>query len=184
MIITNSITDPRVIAAVQSGELIVARTDTIYGIMTTAANKQAITTLYRVRHRSAHKPCIILIDNPDMIPGLTTAQRQTYSKLNHERPTTIIVPVPNDFLPHAPRRDHTLAFRVVGGELAGIIKQVGPLFAPSANPEGLPPAKNIDEAISYFGEEVSVYVDGGRTTQSVPSRIISLTDNTLKIVRA
>lgn len=183
MIIANSITDPRVIAAVQSGELIVARTDTIYGIMTTATHKQAIATLYRVRHRSAHKPCIILIDNLDVIPDLTTTQRQTYSKLNHERPTTIVVPVPDDFLPHTPRCYHTLAFRVVDGELAEMIKQVGPLLAPSANPEGLPPAQNIDEAISYFGEEVSIYVDGGHATQNIPSRIISFTNDTLEIIR-
>lgn len=183
MIIVKSITDLRTITAVQSGELVVARTDTIYGILASAQNKQAINKLYLARHRSLDKPCIVLIDHSDYIPNLTTEQRKTYSKLHHERPTTIVTPVPDDFLPHAPRRYHTLAFRVVDGELAEMIKQVGPLLAPSANPEGLPPAQNIDEAISYFGEEVSVYVDGGHATQNIPSRIISFTNDTLEIIR-
>lgn len=183
MIIVKSITSPQVISALQHNELIIALTDTIYGILATAQNQQAIDKLYRVRHRSLNKPCIVLIDHLEFIPNLTTDQRQTYSKLNSERPTTIIAKVPDNFLPHAPRNNHTLAFRVVYGKLATLIKNVGPILAPSANPEGLPPAKNINQAIDYFGEQISVYVDGGQITQDNPSRIVSLADNNFKIIR-
>ena len=41
------------------------------------------------------------------------------------------------------------------------LEQTGPLIAPSANLQGQPPAKNIQEAYEYFGDAVDLYVDGG-----------------------
>lgn len=58
------------------------------------------------------------------------------------------------------------------------------MLAPSANPAGMPPAKNITEAINYFGDMVSVYVDGGEVTTAVASRIIKLQAGDIVTIRA
>ena len=58
-------------------------------------------------------------------------------------------------------------------ELRGIISGAGPLIAPSANPESMPPATTVDEAREYFGDAVKIYVDGGvRNTK--PSQVIKI----------
>ena len=182
MLITNTVSDPRVSEALTSANLVVLRTDTIYGIVASATNCHAMERLYRAKHRPTNESCIILVANISDIPGLTPPQRQHYLQLNAERPTSIIVPASNSFL-HTTHQNGTLAFRLVTGNLARLIHQTGPLLAPSANPAGMPPAKNITEAIKYFGDMVSVYIDGGEVTSTVASRIIKLQADDIVTIR-
>jgi L-threonylcarbamoyladenylate synthase len=77
----------------------------------------------------------------------------------------------------------TLAFRLpLSEDLRNLLLQTGPLVAPSANPEGLAPAKNITEAQNYFGppaqagNSVDLYIDGGEIVGKA-SKIIRLNDD-------
>lgn len=173
MIITQSLLDPQVKRALLDGKIIVAKTDTIYGILTRAEDERAVERLNSVRLRNQEKSYIILVANLSDIPHLTKNQQNTYLKMRSLRPTTVVVSAPDTSLTHLTQADGTLAFRLVSGELAELIQQTGPLIAPSANPEGLPPAKNIKEAIDYFNEKVTVYVDGGECLENTPSQIIT-----------
>ena len=66
------------------------------------------------------------------------------------------------------RGGDSVAYRVVRNELLRqVVEQVGPVIAPSANPESKPPAKNIAEAKAYFGDTVDLYVDGGEVPRTV-----------------
>lgn len=183
MIITDQLTDPRVVQALRRGQLVVLRTDTIYGIVTLATNPAAAARLYAAKHRTSSKSSIVLVSTHQPIPGLTPGQQRQYIAYNQQRPTTVIAPA-GDMLSHLPHQAGTLAFRAVPtGELASLIQQTGPLLAPSANPADQPPAKNIAEAIDYFGDAVSVYVDSGEVTAAQPSRIIRFDGNDVVIVR-
>ncbi len=67
--------------------------------------------------------------------------------------------------------------------LRKLLMATGPLVAPSANPEGLPVANNIDEAKEYFGNKVDFYADGGNIAGK-SSKIIKLEeDGTVTIIR-
>ena len=177
--ITNNLLDTTVIEALRADKLVVAPTDTIYGLLTRADSPRAVDELYRVRQRDRTKSCIILLGSANDIPGLTTEQRRIYDQLYCERPTTIAARVSPDVMPHLVRTDATLAFRVVpsGTALSELIQLVGPLLAPSANLAGQPPATTINEAIAYFGDQVAVYVDNGEVAEAAPSRIIKFTDD-------
>jgi len=51
------------------------------------------------------------------------------------------------------------------------------------NPEGLPPARDVKEAMDYFGDKVDLYVKGARL-EGKPSTIVKfITDKAIKIVR-
>lgn len=176
--IVENILDDAVISALQSDQLVVAKTDTIYGVLARAGSKKAIERLYKVKQRPLGKSVIVLVANITDIPGLTPHMQEKYQKLATERPTTIIVNVSPDFLPHIPHINDTLAFRVVPKSLLSeLIHKVGYLAAPSANPPGKEPAKNIAEAINYFHESAAVYVDSGETVDSKPSQIIRINDH-------
>lgn len=179
LMITNNLLDTTVIEALRADKLVVAPTDTIYGLLARADSPRAVDELYRVRRRNRTKSCIILLGSTNDIPELTADQRRIYDQLYCERPTTIVVRVSPDVMPHLVRTDATLAFRVVpsGTALSELIQCVGPLLAPSANLAGQPPATTINEAIAYFGDQVAVYVDGGKVAEAVPSRIIKFTDD-------
>lgn len=173
MKIITDINSPEVMSTLKGSGLIIARTDTIYGILVLASDKIAIKKLYEIKHRPLRKPCIVLVSDVKDIPNLTMNQRKTYQRLCSERPTTIISKVSDDFLPHLAREGGRLGFRVIAkSPLSELISRVGPLVAPSANPSGLSPAQSIDEAIDYFSEEIDLYINGGRVVNTQPSRIM------------
>jgi L-threonylcarbamoyladenylate synthase len=77
------------------------------------------------------------------------------------------------------------AFRMIGPRnrnLYNLIKKVGPLVAPSANPQGLPPAVRKSETRKYFGDKVDVYVCGG-TRNSKPSTLVEWKDGKISVLR-
>jgi L-threonylcarbamoyladenylate synthase len=62
------------------------------------------------------------------------------------------------------------------------LKKTGPLAAPSANPQGLPPAKTIEEAKNYFGERIDFYLDAGRMPGK-SSKLIEISNGKINILR-
>lgn len=182
MIRTTTLSDPQVSAALLAGELVVLKTDTIYGIVARASDAAAVERLYRAKFRSRDKACIVLVTTASDIPHLTEEEQALYLALHETRPTTVVTTA-RDLLTKAPHQQGTLAFRLVSGELADLIRRAGPLLAPSANPEGLPPATTISEAVNYFGEAVSVYVDSGQVTDAAPSRIVRLENGQVVTLR-
>lgn len=159
-----------------NGGIAVVRTDTIYGIIARASKKRAVEKVYTVKNRDPSKQCIILIPGS----GSVREHSAVISKYStpEQPPTSIIVPKTNehDWLL---RGGDTIAYRVVRDDfLKKVVQAVGPVIAPSANPEGMPPARTIEEARAYFGDIVDIYVDGGEVPEDTPaSRIISVGDD-------
>ncbi len=173
--IVKNILDGAVISALQSDQLIIAKTDTIYGVLARAGSNRAVERLYKVRQRPLNKSVIVLVADITDIPGLTPRLQESYQELAKKQPTTIVVNVAPDFLPHIPHINGTLAFRVVPKSLLSeLIHKVGYLAAPSANLSGQKPAKNIAEAVNYFHESVAIYVDSGDITGVKRSQIIRI----------
>lgn len=168
-----------IIDALQNGGVAVVRTDTIYGVIALASNESAVEKVYTVKHRNLAKQCIILVDEvPTSSPY---AQQINDFSGNAIVPTTIVVPAHNE-APWLLRGGDTIAYRITRDPLLkAVIKEVGPVIAPSANPEGLEPARTIQAAKAYFGDTVDVYIDGGEVPKDVaPSEILSV-DETGKV---
>ena len=90
-------------------------------------------------------------------------------------PNTVIIPSPS-----APtwltRGGKGVSYRMPdNARLRSLLEQTGPLIAPSANPEGMPPARSVGEAQAYFGDNVDFYVDGGVAFSDKPSSLFSMT---------
>jgi L-threonylcarbamoyladenylate synthase len=160
--------------ALSQGGIAVVRTDTLYGIIALASDEAAVEKVYTAKSRDPSKQCIILLaDAPtDSTYGSLI---QTYSQ-EAANPTSVVVPATSE-ASWLLRGGTTIAYRVVRDSfLKAVIEAVGPVIAPSANPEGLPPARTIDEARAYFGDTVDCYVDGGEVPQNVPASDIITVD--------
>lgn len=95
----------------------------------------------------------------------------------------MILPCKSTKFQYLHRGTKSLAFRLPKKKpLRELLEKTGPLVAPSANPQGLEPAKNITEAKKYFGDMVDVYVAGGKL-EGKPSKLISLLEKKPKILR-
>lgn len=156
-----------------AGGIAVVRTDTLYGIIARAADSRAVEKVYAAKHRDVSKQCIVLVTGSGTI-GKYSAQLAQYGGLD-KRPTSVVVPATTE-QPWVLRGGNSIAYRVVRDEfLRQVVRAVGPVIAPSANPEGLEPARTIEEARQYFGDTVDIYVDGGVVPQDVAaSRIIKV----------
>jgi L-threonylcarbamoyladenylate synthase len=67
-------------------------------------------------------------------------------------------------------------------ELRALLRETGPVIAPSANPQGMKPAGMIAEAKAYFGDTVDFYVDSGRLSGE-PSTVVRVEEGNLTVVR-
>jgi L-threonylcarbamoyladenylate synthase len=177
------------VKVLKSGGVAVMPTDTLYGIVGRAEDRETVDRIYKIRKRSPQKPCIILIQAAGELQNfgirLTLAQKNEIEKLAAEaRPTSFILDCPDEAFSYLHRGTQTLAFRIPAqADLKDLLKQTGPLIAPSANLEGEPPAKNIKEAQNYFGDKVDLYIDGGELVGQA-SKVIELhKDGSVSILR-
>ncbi len=186
----NIFNDENLINTLKEGGVAVMPTDTIYGIVCSALDEKSVLRLYEIRKRNPSKPCIILISDILEIEnfGISLSDVERKNLLDFfalPKPTSIIIDCEKEEYAYLHRGTNTLSFRIPKNQnLKNLLKITGPLIAPSANTEGNIPAKNIKEAKEYFGESVSLYIDGGEILAN-PSTVIRLyKDGTSSIIRA
>lgn len=166
---------------IKKGLIGVIPTDTIYGIVCSAMNKKSVEKLYKIRKRDSNKPMIILISS---IKDLNLFNIKIDKKIiNKYWPGKVSIILPVENFEYLHRGKNSLAFRLPDNKnLIKVLKISGPIVAPSANTEGNEPAQTIEEAYNYFQDKIDFYVDCGKL-KSRPSKIISLINNKVEIVR-
>lgn len=178
MNIVSSITDADVVTTLQRGGVVLARTDTIYGLLARAEDQTAVERIYTLKGRDPEKSPITLISNLEQL--YDPASQAIQEVIAGYWPGRVSIIVPSRHAPEWVRRHNdSVAYRLPDyPALQQLIDQVGALIAPSANPEGLPPARTIAEAINYFGDDVDLYVDGGEVPTDVQaSKLLRVDDN-------
>jgi L-threonylcarbamoyladenylate synthase len=162
---------------IKQGGIGIIPTDTLYGIVANALNKKAVLKVQEIKGRDDDKPFIILINSIKHLElfkiKVTKDQKEILEKLWPGK-VSIILPCNNKKFTYLHRGKNTLAFRIPKNEaLRSFLNKSGPLIAPSANPQGLIPAKNTTEAKKYFGDQVDVYISGNKK-EGKPSTVISI----------
>lgn len=175
MKVVNQLSD--VASLLKQGRVGVIPTDTIYGLVGSALDSEVVEKIYNLRKRAKDKPMITLIANLNDLyqfdVQLNDEQKKFLEKI-WPNPVSVVLSCSSEKFKYLHRGKDSLAFRMPNNKkLLEVLKQTGPLVAPSANFEGEPPAGKIDQAKKYFGENVSFYLDGGEI-KSQPSTIISL----------
>lgn len=179
--------DEKLVSLLKNGGIAVIPTDTIYGVVGSVLNRETVEKIYQLRKRSSDKPFIILIssigDLEKFHVQLTGKQRKFLQKI-WPNPVSIVLPIHGEQFEYLHRGTNSLAFRMPKDEkLLELLKQTGPLVAPSANVEGEKVAETIDDAKKYFRDHVPFYIDGGKI-KAQPSTLIQLEDDgSWKILR-
>jgi len=77
---------------------------------------------------------------------------------------TVVLPCPSNKFKYLHRGTKSIAFRMIGKKnknLFNLIKKVGPVVAPSANPQEFNHAETITQAKGYFGNKIDLYINSG-----------------------
>ncbi len=171
----------KAIKVLKNGGVVVIPTDTLYGLCASAFDKKVIEKIYKIKNRGKDKPLIVLISSILQLKDFGI--KGDYSKIFIPK-VSILLSVGDKFK-YIHRGTSEIAFRLISKRnknLYSLIEKVGPIVAPSANPESERPAETITEAKNYFYEKVDLYLDGGKKIGE-PSTLVRLSDNKIEILR-
>lgn len=175
-----------IVEILKKGGIGVMPTDTIYGVLGSALNKKTVERIYKVRKREKTKPFIILISKISDLKifkiKIKPFQKNLIKKF-WPGPVSLIFECKNKKFSFLHRGKESLAFRIPKPKwLRDLLKETGPLVAPSANISGEKSATTIFEAKKYFGKKVDFYLDGGKIEKK-PSKILDIREKKIKILR-
>src|SRR5882757_2281527 len=173
--------------AVQSGQLVVMPTDTVYGLGADAFDATAVADLLAAKGRGRDMPVPVLVGSWDTIEGLVSyvpAQLRSLIEAFWPGGLTLVVE-------HAPSlawdlgdSRGTVAVRMPLHPVAiELLERTGPMAVTSANRTGQPPALTAAQAQERLGDSVQVYLDGGSATVGVASTIVAVTTETPRVLR-
>ncbi|MBP7805265.1 MAG: threonylcarbamoyl-AMP synthase [Candidatus Pacebacteria bacterium] len=169
-----------IVSILKKGGIGVFPTDTLYGLVGSAGSRRAVERIYAVKKRDTKKPLIVLISKWSDLEAFgikLTKSQMTYARRVWPGRVSIIFPCPDKKLSYLHRGTGSIAIRFPRNKvLQLLLRKTGPLVAPSANPESLPPAETVREARDYFGDTADFYYPGGRKKGN-PSRLIRLSSD-------
>ena len=153
-------------SALAAGNLVVAPTDTVYGILVDPQQPAAVERVFQVKGRDASKPLQIFLAAPELLSDVAVEVPEVGQR------------VAARFLPGGltlvlKRRTSVPAYVVAGGDTVGVrvpdhpvilalLRAFGrPLAATSANRSGQPSPVTAQEAAAQVGGEAALVLDGG-----------------------
>ncbi len=165
----------------KNGSVGVIPTDTVYGLVCCAANKDAVSRLYKLKSRE-HNPGPVIAASINQLVELGIKYR--YLKAVEQFwPGAVSIEIPHN-VEYLNQKTNRQAFRITSDKkLQKLLTKTGPLLTSSANQPYEPTANNIKEAQKYFGDDVDFYVDGGDLSNHQPSTIIRVVDDAIEVIR-
>lgn len=174
-------------AALARSELVVLPTDTVYGVAVDAFSTKGVAGLLAAKGRGRDMPVPVLVGTLPTLRAVVLSLGEHGEDLVDEfwpGPLTIVCNQQPSLRWDLGDARGTVAVRMPDEPLAlELLKRHGPLAVSSANRSGSPAATTCDEAVAQLGASVTVYLDGGPSTASVPSTIVDLTGPRARLLR-
>lgn len=165
--------------ALREGRLVVAPTDTVYGVLADAFSTTGTRRVFGAKRRSRRFPLPVLVRSQKQLPGLVTLVPETAERLMAAYwpgPLTIVLPRDPNLLWDLGDDEGVVAVRMPLDEVTlALVRAVGPLACTSANLSGQAPATTVENARQQLGDQVAVYVDGGTRHGTPVSTVVDLT---------
>lgn len=178
----------KAVSLLRQGEVIAARTDTVYGLLADATIDTAVQRVYELKKRPKNKALIVLINTLEMAKCVAELTDEAIRYAHHvwfegQKPVTLVLKAKNISMIATGGGD-TVALRLPHNEFClALIRQLEhPIVAPSANISGHPTAISADMVKTDFGAKLQLIIDMG-TCANPPSTIISFLDNKPVILR-
>lgn len=165
------------------GKVGVVPSDTVYGLVCSAANQESVERLYDLKKREG-KPGTIIAAYTDQLVDLGIKARYLKPVEHYwPNPVSVIIPTGLD-LEYLHLGKQGLAVRIPKNvDILKLLRSTGPLLTTSANHPGEAEAATVEQAIAYFGDSVDFYVDGGNLSGRKPSTLIRIVDDAVEVLR-
>jgi L-threonylcarbamoyladenylate synthase len=177
------------VAILNSGGIIAFPTETFYGLGVKFDLETALKKLYEIKKRPLKKAMPLIIGDMfllDEIAAHINQRERTLMEQYWPGPLTFILHAKEHVSHFITAGNHTVAVRIPGESFALNLARAAafPITATSANPSGLPPARSADAVLRYFGDQVNLIIDAGPSPGGLPSTIIKVVNDEIKVLRA
>ncbi|WP_069133079.1 L-threonylcarbamoyladenylate synthase [Rhodohalobacter halophilus] len=171
---------------IKSGDVVAFPTETVYGLGADAFNIQAIKKTFELKGRPSDNPLIVHVSNQQQVDSVAEQLPEEFEKLKQAfwpGPLTMILPK-SDRVPDLVTGGlNTVAVRMPDHPIAlKLIRQTGPLTAPSANKSGKPSPTKPEHLDQDYKEGIPI-LDGGSSEIGLESTILDLTISPPEILR-
>lgn len=168
-------------------ELVAFPTETVYGLGAMAFDSQAVEKIYIAKGRPTKKPLLVHISKIEQTEDLVTELNEV-AKSMMERfwpgPLSLILPAREGIPAIVTGGESTIGLRMPDHPVAlALIDKAGPLAAPSANISGNQSPVTAEQVKADLDGKIAAIIDGGLTGIGLPSTIIDLTGESIRIVR-
>ncbi|HEA84554.1 MAG TPA: threonylcarbamoyl-AMP synthase [Candidatus Wildermuthbacteria bacterium] len=178
-----------VVTALKQGKVIVCPTDTVYGLVADATNKEAVKRIFTIKGRELGKAFPVFVRDIEMAMelGVVDSSQQSFMKKYWPGKVTVIVKS-RGVLPDITGTTEKIGMRIPEYPfLQEILKKVDvPLIGTSANISGLPALSLVNEIYSQFTEREytpDILIDGGDLPSSLSSSVIDITNKDYETLR-
>jgi L-threonylcarbamoyladenylate synthase len=176
------------IGSLKKGNIIAYPTETFYGLGVKFNMEDSLQKLCDMKQRPQDKAMPLIIGSKNLL-HLITEYVNCKAVLLMERfwpgPLTLLFAAKQDVSRYITGGTGKVGVRVPGGSFALHLAKMAkfPITATSANLSGMPPAKDAETVIRYFGDKIGLTIDGGSTPGGLPSTIVDVTGEEIKILR-
>jgi len=178
--------------AIKKGDILICPSDTVYGLITDATDKEVANKLFKIKKREKGKPIPIFVQDIKMAKKLALVNKEQEKFLKKVWPGKITIVLKR-------KRNCSLPDILFGGKktiglripnyklIKALLKKLNkPLTGTSANISGKPASTKIKEVLKQFKDKAikpDLVLDAGDLPKSKPSTVIDLTKKELKILR-
>ncbi|MEK7395546.1 MAG: L-threonylcarbamoyladenylate synthase [Candidatus Poribacteria bacterium] len=178
----------KAVEVLKKGGIVAFPTDTVYGIGADIFNKDAVERIFSAKGRNSRKPLQVLIADKTDLNLITESYFDILHRLVDKfmpGALTIVMPAKSDFPKWVTCGLDTVGVRMTANTLAiEMIKAFGrPITATSANISGMPDPKDAQQVLEYLDGKIDLILDGGPTTDNIPSTVIDISVNPPRILR-
>ena len=169
-----------------SGGVISFPTETVMGLGVVYDNFDAYSRLNKLKGKREDKPYTMMLANTSEISNFAELDDRSKKIISSFMPGPITILLKaKDTVPSWVTHDKgVVGIRVPDfpllNELLNIVKK--PLLVPSANPSNLSPALTVNQVNIYFNETLD-YIVNNDSLGELPSTIVDLTGDSIKIIR-
>jgi L-threonylcarbamoyladenylate synthase len=171
-----------------AGGVIALPTDTVYGVAAALAHEAALQRVFAIKRRPEDRVLPVLISSTDALVRITERVSDDVLLLLDRYwpgPLTVVVPAREGMPSLVTGLGETVGVRLPNHPLAieVIDKAGGAIACTSANRSGEPPARSAEEVAKSLGPELDLILDGGLTPGGVPSTVIAIEDDAIRVLR-
>ncbi|MCX8030574.1 MAG: L-threonylcarbamoyladenylate synthase [Thermodesulfovibrionales bacterium] len=169
------------------GGIISYPTETFYAIGARYDKDEALDRIFQIKKRPEEKSLTLIIGKEEQLKLITSHishLAKELIKLYWPGPLTLVFKAKDTLSPHL-KLNNTVAVRIPGSSFALDLARFidFPITATSANISNMPPARDASTVFNYFNEELDLIIDGGLTPGNLPSTIVDVTEDKVKLVR-